>query len=674
MKTFHGFHLDPFQEEAAEAIEQGRSLVVAAPTGAGKTLVAEYAIEKAMAAGESIIYTAPIKALSNQKYRDFTARYGDQVGIVTGDISLNPDAPLVIMTTEIFRNTIFEGSKRLEALRYLIFDEIHYIDDPERGTVWEESIIFAPSHIRFLCLSATVPNLDEFTDWLKWVRDEKDLAVIHTDHRPVPLQHRFFFGNQGPHGLGKLKEIRAKHRPQRHRRHGKPQSLNLLRVVDFLMQSSLLPCLFFSFSRKNCESLAHRFARSNLVDTATSNEITERFDKLARQHVLEKDGSLEDLRGLLTRGVGYHHAGMLPSHKEIVEQLFTARLIQMLFTTETFAMGINMPAASVVFESLEKFDGVTFGYMKRRDYLQMAGRAGRRGKDKIGHVLAIIEPEHARWNGIHQTLRGNPEPLTGRLRPSYHTLLNLYERMGDTVIQVCEQSFRRFQTRNMSKKKRKGQRIRDPEAILVQKRLLCLKQLGYIKDHALTPRGTFAAHMPAYEIQLAEFYFSGVFRDLDPDELNVLLMAISFEPKRNDWFRTIPKNQTPPFFKHARQCIKRIRKSEMAIGMPSLTQRLHFQMTLGTVHWSGGGDFSDLEHFTSASPGDLVRAFRMLYQLLRQLKSAVDPSDPLRDIVKESLKRIHRDVVDAEKQLQRTIEEMDNGYEAGWTTATDDII
>ena len=466
---YKGYELDRFQKEAIDSITQGHSVIVAAPTGAGKTVIAEYAVEKCIEQNKRIIYTAPIKALSNQKYRDFSKDYGDLIGIMTGDVVLNPFAPVLIMTTEIFRNTIFDDITRLDDVEYVIFDEIHYINDIERGTVWEESIIFAPQNIKFVCLSATMPNLRQFAKWMQSVRDCQ-IDVVEETERPVPLEHKLYLEGYGVGNLSDLKavfqfeqqsknfnlweedewwhEFEDDHEPQ------KPkeldwQKLNIFKtdLINYLSKNRQLPCLYFCFSRKGCEENAFLYAsKKGFLDGRREKEILALYDDLCQRYKIHNDPNIEEFRQLIANGVAYHHAGMLPTLKEVVERLFTSGLLQLLFTTETFAVGINMPACSAVFESLDKFDGQNFRYLKTREYHQMSGRAGRRGIDTVGYVYARVHPRFADCDEVERIVEGKLEPIESQFNLSYASLLNLYAKYGEDIYDVCSMSLSNYQT------------------------------------------------------------------------------------------------------------------------------------------------------------------------------------------------------------------------------------
>ena len=456
---YKGLKLDRFQEEAIAAINRDTSVIVTAPTGAGKTVIAEYAVEKCIQEDRRVIYTAPIKALSNQKYRDFYAEYGEKIGIVTGDVVLNPYAQVLLMTTEIFRNTIFDDIERLQDVSYVIFDEIHYINDIERGTVWEESLIFAPQHIKFVCLSATIPNINPFTEWMQSVRDI-DIEIVEELKRPVPLEHHLYFKDYGVGSVAHIAALRniskrdARQRKSNPSDDKKPQALppdfTETRLIPHLRREKQLPCLYFCFSRKGCEENAKSLvygSQLQLLDKKQKTQILSQFDALCHQFDIVEEKKITEFRRLVGCGIAYHHAGMLPTLKEVVERLFTSGLIQLLFTTETFAVGINMPACSVVFDSLEKFDGFGFRYLKTREYHQMAGRAGRRGIDTIGYVYAQIEPAYVDSSEVRRVISEKIEPIESQFNLSYSSILTLYEKYGDDIYDVYTMSLNNHQNR-----------------------------------------------------------------------------------------------------------------------------------------------------------------------------------------------------------------------------------
>ncbi len=476
---YKGLQLDRFQEKAIAAINRDTSVIVTAPTGAGKTVIAEYAVEKCLKENRRVIYTAPIKALSNQKYRDFYAEYGEKIGIVTGDVVLNPYAQVLLMTTEIFRNTIFDDIERLQDVSYVIFDEIHYINDIERGTVWEESLIFAPQHIKFVCLSATIPNINPFTEWMRGVRDI-DIEIVEELKRPVPLEHYLYFKDYGIGGVEHISALRKRAQHDTRKRKSDPfedktppalpSDFVETSLIPHLRQEKQLPCLYFCFSRRGCEENAFSLvfgSQLQLLNKRQTTQILEQFDELCRQFDIVEERKITEFRKLVSCGIAYHHAGMLPTLKEVVERLFTSGLIQLLFTTETFAVGINMPACSVVFDSLEKFDGIGFRYLKAREYHQMSGRAGRRGIDTIGYVYAQIMPAYADSNEIRGIVSDKIEPIESQFNLSYSSILNLYQKYGDDIYDVYTMSLSNHQNRvRVSKLNKQIERKREKLQIL----------------------------------------------------------------------------------------------------------------------------------------------------------------------------------------------------------------
>ena len=661
---FKGLTLNDFQMQAVESIEQGHSVLLSAPTGAGKTLVAEYAIHKTLAAGKRAIYTAPIKALSNQKYRDFRDDPEIEVGLMTGDVTLNAHAPLLIMTTEIFRNTIFEAPERFEDVGYLIFDEIHYLDDPERGTVWEESLIFAPENIRLICLSATIANLETFGEWIRTVR-KQELDVIHHDRRPVPLEDRLYHAANGSFRYEELqkqqRQFKRHQRPGRGGRgrggrRGDPFSPHVASrmLLKELCEARELPILYFCFSRRECEIKAERNRSRDLLEGKERRQLATHFAQICELFQLdwETDTQLAAIRARALRGIGYHHAGMLPIHKEVVERLFTSGLIKILFTTETFALGINMPARVVVFDSLRKFDGVSFDYMKRREYLQMAGRAGRQGIDEYGLVYSILETEDLLHAPLKRLLFGESEAVESRFNLSYSTLINLFARMGRELVSAYERSFRYFQLqRGGSKKKRAA--LRSAETARILRKLRVLEEAGYIDDgKGILPRAQIARKINGYEIQLSELLFDGILDELDPDELAAVFVSLVYEERRGDSMLARFDHRGADIADAIRDALRRFTSIEARNGFEDRLKSADFGLWPATLAWCDGCEFDDLSNFTTASPGDVVRTFRMAIQMLRQLQHALDKGYALYNKLETARILINRDVVDAKRQLE----------------------
>ncbi|MGO2659869.1 DEAD/DEAH box helicase [Mycetocola reblochoni] len=465
--------LDPFQLEACARLEDGDGVLVAAPTGAGKTIVAEFAIFLALrTTHDKVFYTAPMKAISNQKYQEFAERFGAaEVGLLTGDTSINPRARIVVMTTEVLRNMIYADSDLLDDLGFVVMDEVHYLADRFRGAVWEEIIIHLSPQTRLVALSATVSNAEEFGDWIQTVRG--DTAVIVSEHRPVPLEQHALFGTQlidlfdgdpedrrvNPElvqlnrGAASARSGRGRGRRSRQdtreRRGPRIARAPRWRVVDILEQHDLLPAIFFVFSRAGCDDAVEQVLRSGIeLTTPAERERTRAIVNRVRLTLTESELSTLGFwgwRDALERGVAAHHAGMLPQFKSVVEELFQERLLKVVFATETLALGVNMPARTVVLERLDKFNGESRVPITPGEYTQLTGRAGRRGIDAEGHAVVqwrdSLAPE-----AVAQLASRRSYPLTSSFRPSYNMAINLIERFGrDRSREILESSFAQFQ-------------------------------------------------------------------------------------------------------------------------------------------------------------------------------------------------------------------------------------
>ncbi len=644
------FILDPFQKEAIDWIEKEHSVLVSAPTGAGKTLIAEHAIHKALSRDEQIIYTSPIKTLSNQKYRDFVNQYGDKAGILTGDVSLNPDAPVLIMTTEIYRNSLFETRDRIQKIGWVIFDEVHYLDDVERGTVWEEALLFTPPEIRILALSATVPNVKELAEWIRFVH-ERPIAVVQHDERPVPLH--FFFQCQG-RLMDNMKKLRHEgylnrdnwRLSRRERRRGfqpmraKPNRLDHL--LEHLKRENKLPMIYFAFGRKKTVYLAEEAARFDFVTADERRQITEKYESLLERYDLTQEASAEDLRPLVSQGIAYHHAGMLPTLKEVIEQLFTSRLIKVIFTTETFALGINMPARTVVFDELEKFYGTGFRTLRTRDFYQMAGRAGRRGMDTEGFVYVRVNPRDVPFSEVGRILFGKPETIRSQFNTTYATLLNLYRDMGRKLLEIYPRSFHYYQ----SPVKRQKQAYE-----LIERKLDLLEEMEYISREGLMAKGEFGASLFGYEMFLSEMHADGILEALDEVKLNVLLASLIFEPRKSDHPPKLNKDMRE-LEQGVLHYARLIHKKEARHRVSPYTKPPHFHLTNAVEAWTQGDTFDEIMALTTTDEGELVRHLRMTIQLLRDLLHAPGISESLRRTAESARIKINRDVVDAERQLR----------------------
>jgi superfamily II RNA helicase len=651
--------LFPFQRRAVEAIFAGKGVVVAAPTGAGKTLVADYAIDLALGQGRRVLYTSPIKALSNQKFRDFRASYGEQrVGLMTGDVTLEPDAPLLVLTTEILRNTIFEDPKRLDGFEFVIFDEVHYLDDRERGTVWEEAILYAPAHMRIVALSATVPNVDELAAWIQEVRGTP-VEVVVEERRPVPLTHKIWVPGRGPRALDEVRRHLVEmgrhddRRRDRRPRRGVRARLEALErasydMVGHLEQHDLLPAIYFCFSRLDCERLAHENGRRDLLSPDERERMLGEFDDLARRYEVTNAPGTRELRGLAARGVLFHHAGMLPIDKEIVERLFSSGRVRLLFATETFALGVNMPARSVCFHALTKYDGVGFGPLMAREYWQMAGRAGRQGLDEKGWVFALLDEGRITFPELAKLHSGKVEPVRSRFNLNYTTILNLWRRMGDRVADAYERSFARWQRGHGQRGPQAGGRG-GPRPITA--RLEVLRTLAYLDDQGLTAKGRICSRVNGYELAVTEAWSGGWLDRIDPVSAAMLFAAMVYDPKpadASDAPRRSLKGLAAPFAER----MDAVADVEREAGLRDPTRGADFGVAGPVERWAEGRPLEQVLSMTTLAAGDLVRLLRMTIQLLRQAWHALDEADPARPALLEARQRLDRDEVDAKRQLE----------------------
>ncbi|MCB9915923.1 MAG: DEAD/DEAH box helicase, partial [Planctomycetes bacterium] len=642
------------------------NVLVSAPTGAGKTLVAEYAIADAVHRGRRCIYTAPIKALSNQKYRDFRDDPEIDVGLMTGDVTLHPGAQVLIMTTEILRNSILEDPGSLHDVEYVIFDEVHFMDDVERGTVWEESLIFAPRDIRFICLSATISNLDEFGDWLGEIRGH-DIVTVRSDRRPVPLHFRFFSERSGSFEPRELEAVRrreasapqkrSRSRARRGRRGRRGSGDDPTRppevapLFDALERERLLPALVFAFSRKACEAMARRAREHELLDREEERRMVALQGELIELFQLDEGIADGEIFAMARHGVGYHHAGMLPAHKEVVERFFTSGLIKLLFTTETFALGINMPARTVVFHSLRKFDGVNFDYMRTRDFLQMAGRAGRQGLDAEGLVYALLSPKDLDEAPLKRLLEGRPESIESRFRLSFSTLLHLLERLGrERVHEAWEKSFNQFQHREESAKRRdRNARLQHAQ---IDRAIDFLESLGYHEGGELRPRGRLAQRINGFELQITELMFRGVLEDLPPEALAVVFVGLIHEERRRFGEVRVPARYWGDLRRQVDRVLRELVGRSYHFDLPVPPKRAEWGLTPAVLAWMQGAPFDELETESGASAGDLCRAFRMAIQLMRQVRRAIDRDWDLYHALGRAMEGLNRDEVDARHQLE----------------------
>lgn len=729
--TYRGLTLDPFQERSIAFIEAGSSVLVAAPTGTGKTLIADYLIETLLGEGGHIVYTAPIKALSNQKYREYTRQFGrDAVGLVTGDIVINPYAPLRIMTTEILRNILLQDPadigglddetgtwtagtaqiRDLDDLRAVIIDEIHFIDDPERGTVWEELLIYLPSHIRILGLSATLSNLEQFAEWLSEIRGTR-VEVVREDQRAVPLE--FWLANartgivsesdfekdyrrwkkeqkaardsrdgddrrgRGGRGRGRRGRRGGGGRGGRQGNGSREERTTHLDVVGALGRDQF-PALYFIYSRKLTEQLALQLSRSDTGDRIGSRADRRAIDEHLRRFDAEFPGVLRPhSRAALRKGIAYHHAGLHVALKALVEELYEARLVEVLYCTSTFAMGINMPARSVIFDSLTKFDGVEIVPLTVREFMQMAGRAGRRGIDVEGDV--IVRMEHHDWREGQQIWRhitsGQPEPVSSSFNLSFNSVVNLIDHFPEEQIRVLlERSFRAFQDRESAvelrqrldeidadepRNRRERRQLAAWRRELVeatrprlweqfQRKLAFLRSHGYLgAKNGLNTPARILQRIQFTEIFVTEMILEGVLEDLTPDELfGVFTGLVQTLPRtarvrkpRDDRWWQIFDSVGAVFDSDAVQDSQELTGTE-AVFVPAL-------MPLGQM-WASGEPLDvvlkEISNPTDLS-GDIVGAFRRAKDLVGQLRAVYHEDVERRAELTELIRAVSRDEV-----------------------------
>lgn len=445
------FELDEFQKEAINHIQNRKSVVVCAPTGAGKTCIAQSAIHLALEKGERIFYTTPLKALSNQKFNDFSKLYGEEnTGLLTGDTTINRDAQIVVMTTEVFRNMLYGttfGSVKdnLKDVKYVVLDEVHYMNDESRGTVWEESIIYCPTNIQIIALSATVQNSRQLTDWINTVHSKTEL--VYTDFRPVPLRF-FYYDSSKPKTILPLLtpsgDLNKKIRPEsKYKYFNKKDKIKnpTTDIVEALNEKNMLPAIYFTFSRKKCDENAKKCLKLELLNKDEHKRANEIIDEYLKENqYLENNPQLD----LIRSGIAAHHAGLLPGWKALVEKLFQQGLIKVVFATETLAAGINMPARTTIISSISKRTDSGHRTLSANEFLQMSGRAGRRGMDEIGYVVVVGTPFQTP-DEVAALVKSDANPLESKFSPCYSMVLNLLQRFSmETAKELIFKTFGYF--------------------------------------------------------------------------------------------------------------------------------------------------------------------------------------------------------------------------------------
>jgi superfamily II RNA helicase len=659
-----GFGLDRFQLDAIDAFDSGVNVLVSAPTGSGKTLIANYAIGEVLERGERSFYTTPLKALSNQKYYELCALFGeDRVGLLTGDTSINRDAAVVVMTTEVLRNMLLTDSGQLRTLGLVVMDEVHYLQDPFRGGVWEEVLILTPPAVRFVALSATIGNAGFVGEWFNEVRG--DTAVILETNRPITLHQHVAVVKRGQdlpdivdlldgerlsepaRKIDNTMKATRRFRPGP-KWHGPKSSAppspyrppKRSELLLALQRDNLLPVIVFIFSRAACDDAVRQCRRDGLL--FTTPEQRARIEAICNDRLV--DFHDEDLLALdygefldcLRRGLAAHHAGMVPAFREIVERCFHENLLSAVFATETLALGVNMPARSVALERFAKYSDAGKRVLTSGEYAQMTGRAGRRGLDDEGHAIVCFAPELA-LHDIGRVAIATPSELHSSFRPTYNFTANLMNHFEyETAIEVVQQSYAQFETN------RRPAGSKRSLADLMQARHRVLEELGYADGWKLTSDGQLLRSLyHECDLLIAECLQLGIFDDLEPAQLAGLLSSFVFEAKRSA--RSSKAPQTPVKKKknlHDRLGPERRmnlndRMSEISV----ISARLREVEARHKVHhakepdgkfipviaaWARGAslstvlDLADVEVGTT-SPGDFVRNAKQVADLCEQV-------------------------------------------------------
>ena len=757
------FELDDFQKEACEIIDNGESVVVCAPTGAGKTVIAQHAINNALKQGCRIFYTTPLKALSNQKFYDFCEQYGaDKVGLLTGDTSINRGAQIVIMTTEVFRNMLYGTNfgavaDNLKDVRYVVLDEVHYMNDEQRGTVWEESIIYCPTNIQIIALSATVANCDELTNWINTVHSKTKL--VNTDFRPVPLRF-FYFDSSQPYKLlplltpdGKLNNKIKPEKPQWARGKDKRKKTYVKQIIQNLADNDMLPAIYFTFSRKKCDEQMEKCSGLGLNTRKEQEEIKAFIEEfIAENPHLYGNKHIE----YLIQGVASHHAGLLPAWKNLVEKLFQKGLIKVVFATETLAAGINMPARSTVISSTSKRTDSGHRMLTANEFLQMSGRAGRRGMDEVGYVTVVGTPFQTPEE-VAELVLSDSNPLESKFSPSYSMVLNLLQRFNleeskelilksfgyyssdyrlkpilfqleqydkeieersficpnklsdDKMLEYDKLRFLYVQNRQTYKKIVKQEKSKhrplSPEVVEFGKRnkeelhklqtFACdtcklykkhsknlevlkridskkkkllkeiekqkdiywnkfiahravLKEYGYIQNDYPTEKGKTTSQIRSEnELYLAEIIFSGVLENLTPSQLAGVICTLTTEELRIE----IPYI---PFSEPVRKTLNQIRnikrKLEKVQSKYDIEAPLYINPYFSSLIelWVEGAEWETVSEQIEIGEGDIVRAFKRVVDVLRQLTTIDNIPETLVFTAREAIEKIQRPPVDVD--------------------------
>ena len=659
-----GFGLDPFQSEAIEAIDQHVNVLVSAPTGSGKTLIANYAIGRVLERGERAFYTTPLKALSNQKFHELSALYGEQrVGLLTGDTSYNRDADIIVMTTEVLRNMLLTESHQLVTLGLVVLDEVHYLQDPFRGGVWEEVIILTPSSVRFVALSATIGNAAFLGEWFSEVRGAT--SVVIEENRPIQLHNHLAVVKRshtsvdvidllnGPRLSEEARRIDNQMKSTRQFRLGarwkgphsgpplpfrSPRRSELLRALE---RDDLLPVIVFIFSRAACDDAMHQCRLDGLI--FTSPEQRREIEAIALSRLT--NFSDEDLAALeygdfidcLRRGLSAHHAGMVPAFREIVEICFERNLLAVVFATETLALGVNMPARSVALERFSKYSDAGRKFLTSAEYSQMTGRAGRRGLDDEGHAIVCFANDVA-LHDVGRVALAAPSDLHSSFRPTYNLTANLINQFDiETALEVVQRSYAQFERDHRSSVSKR------PLGDQMMARHRVLEELGYASGWTLNPKGQLLRSIyHECDLLIAESITSGVFEGLEPAQLAGLLSCFVFESKRASRAPSAAKQVTTKKKRALNDRLGNSRRGNISERLNDITvigaavrevesrhQVPHakepdgkFATTIAA--WARGaslGTVLDLadEEIGQTSPGDFVRNAKQVADLCEQL-------------------------------------------------------
>jgi ATP-dependent RNA helicase HelY len=660
-----GFGLDRFQLDAIEAVDLRVNVLVSAPTGSGKTLIANYAIGRELEREQRTFYTTPLKALSNQKYHELGALYGHaRVGLLTGDVSINRGAPIVVMTTEVLRNMLLTESDQLTSLGLVVLDEVHYLQDPFRGGVWEEVLILTPSAVRFVALSATIGNAEFLGEWFSQVRGPTTIVVEKS--RPIQLHNHVAVMRRGQpmvdivdlldgarlsdearridNSMKATRRFRPGPRWQGPKSSAPPPPFRAPRrseLMRALERDDLLPVIVFIFSRAACDDAVHQLRRDGLL--FTTPEERREIERVAEAHLV--DFSSEDLQALeyadfldaLRRGITMHHAGMVPAFREIVESCFERNLLAVVFATETLALGVNMPARSVALERFTKYSDAGRQFLTSAEYSQMTGRAGRRGLDDEGHALVCFSSDLS-LHDVGRVALAPPGDLRSSFRPTYNFTANLIDHFDyDTAFEVVRRSFAQFENdRRPSSKKRSL-----TDQMVARHRVL--EELGYADGWKLNAQGQLLRSIyHECDLLVAESLSAGVFEDLDPAQLAGLLSCFVFESKRSSRVTNVARRVSTKKKRVHHDRLGQERRVSLGERLGEITviaatireveeryQVPHFKEPDGhfatiIAAWARGVTLSTVLDIADAeigqtSPGDFVRNAKQVADLCEQL-------------------------------------------------------